>query len=607
MSKILHNTERFKEAYANTYPSVQEKLYFKHFYFLFVFLEERPYKCKEITCGKAFTASHHLKTHNRTHTGERPYPCQQTTCSKAFSTSHSLKSHTRTHSSSDGTGTATSTGPGELQNIQNLNTSTEVTFSIENMFATTQKVPILSFAAPSPLGSCSQDVGPNTPSTITDTDISSLPQDNAFMDLSNLFGSPGSSPFAQSPAQSSSDTQINFSNFIISFPGRDDGTKATDMETPQIKMENPFNSMQQSRGIQMAMASEIEIPTPWIDVAVMALRPVSPTTTSPLVTSSGLAIPTGIPSYVDLPFNRGAAIKTEFTDEPSKRSTAFTKDGPSTEVDRHLENLNLDDFSNVSSPAPQSIVDKLLSDANQMDLSAGQQTVAQQLEADSILNEILMSIDNAQQPQKPGSDQQYGSGLLINSENSQAIFGKTLQTITAEADICSCVNCECDQQVGCQGGCGPSNPCKRPKEPIEPAAMEVDISPPSPTKPSKSCCGVGKKSTPVAAKPKQLNSTEATNLVTSLLTSPCCGGGGGALEETVESNTRTDTVAAAPAKNGVPGCASGGSCTCKNPIEGITNGCCVVICLKTLEHLRNVLNRSTVNMIRCSGGTGGII
>lgn len=566
--------------------------------------QERPYKCKEITCGKAFTASHHLKTHNRTHTGERPYPCQQTTCSKAFSTSHSLKSHTRTHSSSDGTGTATSTSPGELQNIQTLNTSTEVNFSIENMFATTQKVPILSFAAQSPLGSCSQDIGPETPSTITDTDISSLAQDNAFMDLSNLFGSNGSSQFAQSPAQSSSDAQINFSNFIISFPGKDDGTKATDMETPQIKMENPFNSMQQSRGIEMAMASEIEIPTPWIDVAVMALSPVSPTTTSPLVTSSGLALPTGIPSYVDLPFNRAAAIKVEFTDEPNKRISAFKKDGPSTEVDRHLENLNLDDFSNVSSPAPESIVDKLLSDANQMDLSVGQQTVAQQLEADSILNEILMSIDNAQQQnQKSGSDQQYGGGLLINSGNSQAIFGKTLQTITAEADICSCVNCECDQQVGCQGGCGPSNPCQRSKEPIEPAAMEVD-NPPPPTKPAKSCCGVGKKSTPVAAKPKPLNTTEASNLVTSLLTSSCCGGA--PLEETVGSNSRTDTVAV-PAKSGVPGCASGGACTCKNPMEGITNGCCVVICLKTLEHLRNVLNSSTVNMIRCSGGTGGII
>ncbi|KRT80657.1 zinc finger protein [Oryctes borbonicus] len=58
---------------------------------------ERPYKCEEDGCGKAFTASHHLKTHRRTHSGERPYACAESDCSKAFSTPHSLKSHIKTH------------------------------------------------------------------------------------------------------------------------------------------------------------------------------------------------------------------------------------------------------------------------------------------------------------------------------------------------------------------------------------------------------------------------------------------------------------------------------------------------------------------------------
>ncbi|XP_030632740.1 zinc finger protein 76 [Chanos chanos] len=58
---------------------------------------DRPYRCEVLTCGKAFATGYGLKSHLRTHTGEKPYKCPEDMCYKAFKTSGDLQKHVRTH------------------------------------------------------------------------------------------------------------------------------------------------------------------------------------------------------------------------------------------------------------------------------------------------------------------------------------------------------------------------------------------------------------------------------------------------------------------------------------------------------------------------------
>ncbi|KAK0180831.1 hypothetical protein PV327_003170 [Microctonus hyperodae] len=55
------------------------------------------YPCPREGCTKLYSTPHHLKVHERSHTGQKPYGCTHAKCEKSFSTGYSLKAHLRTH------------------------------------------------------------------------------------------------------------------------------------------------------------------------------------------------------------------------------------------------------------------------------------------------------------------------------------------------------------------------------------------------------------------------------------------------------------------------------------------------------------------------------
>lgn len=680
--------------------------------------------------------------------------------------------------------------------MQQLNTRTDVNFSIESIFASAQQMPQLSFvdeqhipqkAQSSPSPGLQQRV--HSTSTIAQPATMSPPLTNAVA----VAAAPASAPrskFKPIPPK------LDFSSFNINFneplPACGDSAAPrccknplpdtqSEINTPtNVKLANPFDSQQQQQqqctrrtqqqqppqqqqsvAVEMAMASEVEMPAAWIDVGVLAAKAVSPHAIADPVAAC-VALPTAIPTYVDLP----AAYLQMATASPTERQNNEYQqqqkphsnqddiiDVDTLVSDAHQQMDMMDDATAVAEADQASYSNGILGAGHHM-LSAT--ASAQQLEADNILNEILRSIDSVHQAtaqmaeqaalgqaafkpvpvllphlaapygvagQYAPSQQQYHhqyqqsqsplqqtqqtyhpaqpiatehrSSPLLQSQHHQkrhhqagctatttmvppeasapsAPPTRSLERITADADICSCgVNCACDQTVGCQGGCGTGNPCGGGAGGSSAHRMEVDVAgaprqqlQPIPalrksspvkmlrpmsaggnSKPKKAplsggCCGGGScdsmSSTPSAAvsaappkhahvvqpgvkinlkrpvqqvRPKSLNMKEAQNLVSSLVTSSCCVAGGSvppmrAVPPLAMTNSRPAKPSATGGGGG--GCSKGGGCTCKSPMEGINNGCCVVICLKTLEQLRSMLNSSTINLIRCSGAGGGV-
>ncbi|XP_058119957.1 metal regulatory transcription factor 1 [Anopheles ziemanni] len=537
-----------------------------------VHTQERPYKCKEDSCGKAFTASHHLKTHIRTHSGERPFACKISDCNKSFSTPHSLKTHSKTHER-----------PKKKFSKNKLKKARPISSSQEQQPMSTNEV-----------------------------------EPTADVVLCQAIETAASNGQLFASVDAANDDQMG----MISAASIEQPT-APPQETYSFVHVNDFH---ESKALELALATEEELNPQWIDISMLQTKPLA--ALNP-VTSACLALPTSVPSYVDLAFNVNVADFLPSTDapqsgEPSTSASASSSAGTILAGDMVVAS---EDGTQVFATIDNYFDDNLLESANatvQIDRAIqknseqrGGSGVKQeeQEETDKLINELFadefLPKLEPPPPVTTGDFRQTAVDGALQVLQAPVTVTKTLKDITADADICRCVNCQCDPLQGCIGGCGPENPCRSTvsqyagNETLLPPAAESSHRLMQPTQqlatniqlisePSGETTCAPSVDLVVQKQPQPTQLPEPAKRPST--TSSCCR-----QQATPSTETESNGVASKltdqlePLTNMLK---SLQHCSCAGPGDGHSKSCCVVICLKTLETLKKVLSTHS-SLIQC--------
>ncbi|XP_055716332.1 zinc finger X-linked protein ZXDB [Phlebotomus papatasi] len=501
---------------------------------------EYRFKCTQEGCGKAFLTSYSLKIHIRVHTKVKPYECPEGGCEKSFNTRYRLRAHLRLHN-------------GETVNCTMCHKFfTTLSDLKKHMRTHTQERPYKcaengcgkAFIASHHLKTHIRIHTGERPYSCREDNCT-----KAFSTAHSLKSHVKThKKYNQVKKEVAPGEEIVKGRSCEKSPEKSDPKSEVKSTEKNAESSEQFN-LETSKAIEMAIANEIEIPSPWIDVSELASKPIMPAVP---VTPACMALPTGVTSYVDLPFNIASAdtdfIDSSFESEQMSFEQLFGSPGKDKGTREGVDtDTGTMDIGTNFSPLPTDLGNK------------------QQIEAEALLNEIFFETLNTPTSNLPSQGKIMMSEQFENMQNNvefpetvtgtsaemlmvrtASVLGngnntRALQDITADADICRCTNCTCDHQSGgCQGGCGPNNPCRSPENPqiitdTNNNAPEVD------------------KGVPQSV--------------------------------SVDAN---------------PGNSS--SCKCSSPNEGLANGCCVVICLKTLESLRNMIFQKN-SLITCGGSS----
>ncbi|XP_063620982.1 uncharacterized protein LOC134793355 [Cydia splendana] len=383
------------------------------------------FNCQADGCAKFFTTHSDLKKHIRTHTQERPYKCVLPGCGKSFTASHHLKAHARTHARPPASAPNPAPPPPtriETEPFLEIPAKPQPTDGMnwEGLLESFGRITTESNSTDDSL----EDIDTVDPLPTTSVDITDLLFDNA------------------NPNALDYDLNLQFDK----------------------KKENSWINLQPTlidgrrKAMQLALANEIELQAPWVDVSALAASisetPVSIKEKTPeSIFTMATFVPTHMQSYIDLNPETANVITQSAFDLASPNildvaDKVFNDSELVSNMSTKIEDIEsfLKDDRSLNTPPPCRVHQNIeINPANSVLFNS-----------DLDLEDTLL-FDN-----EPLSDM-----YVVRTEN---IFGKeiakrnALAQLAADAGICNCMTCECDPTLGeCRGDCQSKEP-----EPIQP-------------------------------------------------------------------------------------------------------------------------------------------
>lgn len=324
--------------------------------------------------------------------------------------------------------------------------------------------------------------------------------------------------------------------------------KQLDEQLVNNDLVNLNKQIRATEAIEMSLVCEEEVPSQWVDVMSLATsQNTSNIFEPPLLNENPLsAIPTAIQSYINIEIPQHNVLNDR------KRPAS--------------DNGNL--FSGTES------LQYMISDNTSMNYDFSDKP-QEENEIDGVINETINKIteqkqvnnDNIQMPNEHTGNIDFNNQteifyILPNTNNTDILLSEKtysagrniLKNLTADANICRCVDCKCGTENNCSQGFGDSC-CSKDNYAADSAISTTTHN----TKTDKQVCNNS-----------QSNVSAAMNI-----TPPCSG---------VDKSTKQGCCNNNNSKQG-----TGLKCNCSPNVSNNAE-CCVMVCLKSLDQLRQVLS-----------------